>query len=342
MTDGLFTVQLDFGAAAFPGEARWLAIAVQCSGDSAYTALTPRQALTAAPYADYALSAPWSGLSGVTAGFADGVDNDTTYTAGTGLTLSGGHFSLLVPYRLPQSCANGQVPKRNGAAWVCADDSGGNGDITAVNASTGLTGGGTSGDVTLSADTTYLQHRVSGACLPGNYLKAINPDGSVVCATPSIQIVENFCQINVGQNSGSCSASCPEGYLLTGGGWNSECGTDGGGNIDTDPLFVDANGGNLRLGFGFPAIETGTNSVCPATDLDGLPRPADGDANSTAICDMGAYEAGTMLCSTPYTFNDQSGVSVEVLAADNLACLYVDEMGLNHPNATPGIQTGRY
>jgi len=69
--------------------------AVQCSGDSAYTDLTPRQALTAAPYASYARQAPWSGLSGVPAGFADGVDNDTTYTAGTGLTLSGGQFSLV-------------------------------------------------------------------------------------------------------------------------------------------------------------------------------------------------------------------------------------------------------
>jgi len=76
VTDGLFTVQLDFGAAAFQGDARWLAIAVRCSGNSAYTALTPRQPPTAAPYAGYALKAPWSGLSGVPAGFADGVDND--------------------------------------------------------------------------------------------------------------------------------------------------------------------------------------------------------------------------------------------------------------------------
>ncbi len=94
VTDGLFTVQLDFGAAAFQGEARWLAIAVQCSGDSAYTDLTPRQALTAAPYASYALSAPWSGLSGVPSGFADGVDNDTTYTAGDGLELAGTQFRM--------------------------------------------------------------------------------------------------------------------------------------------------------------------------------------------------------------------------------------------------------
>lgn len=75
---GLFTVQLDFGS-AFDGDTRWLEIAARCpAGSGSYTTLSPRQALTAAPYALYSLNAPWSGLSGVPAGFADGVDNDTT------------------------------------------------------------------------------------------------------------------------------------------------------------------------------------------------------------------------------------------------------------------------
>ena len=60
---GLFTVGLDFGATAFDGNGRWLNIQVRYpSGGGAYTALTPRQALSAAPYALYALKAPGSGL----------------------------------------------------------------------------------------------------------------------------------------------------------------------------------------------------------------------------------------------------------------------------------------
>jgi hypothetical protein len=51
VSKGLFTVKLDFGS-AFGGGARWLAIAVRPgSSTGAYTALSPRQELTPAPYA---------------------------------------------------------------------------------------------------------------------------------------------------------------------------------------------------------------------------------------------------------------------------------------------------
>jgi len=51
VTDGLFTVSLDFGSNAFKGEARYLQIAVQCMGDSSFNTLSPRQFLYATPYA---------------------------------------------------------------------------------------------------------------------------------------------------------------------------------------------------------------------------------------------------------------------------------------------------
>jgi predicted outer membrane repeat protein len=124
-------------------------------------------------------------------------------------------------------------------------------------------------------------------------------------------------------------------------------GYPGTGNINADPRFVDAAGGNLRLGFGSPAIETGTNTGCPTTDLDGLSRPADGNGDGTNTCEMGAYEAGQMICSvaanTAYTFDKNNNVVITTTTTlNNLSCLYVDEMELNHPNATAGIQTGRY
>ena len=52
VTDGYFTVSLDFGANAFDGNARWLEISVRCpAGGGSYTTLSPRQPLTPAPYA---------------------------------------------------------------------------------------------------------------------------------------------------------------------------------------------------------------------------------------------------------------------------------------------------
>ncbi|MBN1845524.1 MAG: right-handed parallel beta-helix repeat-containing protein [Sedimentisphaerales bacterium] len=86
----------------------------------------------------------------------------------------------------------------------------------------------------------------------------------------------------------------------SGAGWNSALGTDGGGNIDADPLFVDADGigeNNLRLHAGSPCIDAGDNSaISETTDRDGNPRkvndPATTDTGSgtAPIVDMGAYE----------------------------------------------------
>jgi len=51
VTAGLFTQQLSFSSDSFTGEARWLEVSVQCSGDLGFFTLAPRQELTAAPYA---------------------------------------------------------------------------------------------------------------------------------------------------------------------------------------------------------------------------------------------------------------------------------------------------
>jgi hypothetical protein len=86
VVDGLFTVQLDFGATPFAGDARWLDIGVRADTvpnncpNGTFTQLTPRQPLTATPFATFAMQAPWGGLLGVPAGFADGVDNAGSLT----------------------------------------------------------------------------------------------------------------------------------------------------------------------------------------------------------------------------------------------------------------------
>jgi hypothetical protein len=57
VSDGHFSAVLDYGAGAFNGDARWLAITVQCAGDPAPVTLIPRVELTPVPYALYAANA---------------------------------------------------------------------------------------------------------------------------------------------------------------------------------------------------------------------------------------------------------------------------------------------
>lgn len=77
-------------------------------------------------------------------------------------------------------------------------------------------------------------------------------------------------------------------------------------NLSTDatcsPGFSHATPAQLRLGAliggpayiplkpGSAAIDTGTNSGCPAADQRGMARPQDGNGDGSAICDVGAYE----------------------------------------------------
>jgi hypothetical protein len=90
VTNGLFTAQLDFGSDAFNGQARWLQIDVKASTGVSYTTLSPRQALTPAPYALH------SGSTGA---------------------LQGLPVTDTVP-------ARGQVLKWDGGVWSPAPDSG--------------------------------------------------------------------------------------------------------------------------------------------------------------------------------------------------------------------------
>ncbi len=104
ITNGLFTVALDFGSTPFTGEARWLGITVRCTADSAYVDLS-RQALTATPFALYSTS--------------------------TG-ALQGRSVANASP-------ATNQVLKWNGSAWVPANDetSGGPGNSWSLTGNTG-------------------------------------------------------------------------------------------------------------------------------------------------------------------------------------------------------------
>ncbi len=95
VSNGLFTATLDYGGMAFTGQQRWIEVSLRCPpGVGSLVTVLPRQRVDNSPNALRSQIAPWSGLTGVPAGFADNVDNDTQYAAGAGLQLSGTTFSI--------------------------------------------------------------------------------------------------------------------------------------------------------------------------------------------------------------------------------------------------------
>jgi hypothetical protein len=64
VTNGLFTVLIDFGPGVFSGAANWLEISVKTNGATTFTTLAPRQQLTPVPSALYAEGANATGLCG--------------------------------------------------------------------------------------------------------------------------------------------------------------------------------------------------------------------------------------------------------------------------------------
>ncbi|MEM9304197.1 MAG: hypothetical protein AAGE01_18930, partial [Pseudomonadota bacterium] len=76
VVDGVFVLELDFGADIFGGSERWLELAVRRGGETAFQTLSPRQRVAAVPVAMVADLVDWDALAGVPAGFADGADDD--------------------------------------------------------------------------------------------------------------------------------------------------------------------------------------------------------------------------------------------------------------------------
>jgi hypothetical protein len=88
VNNGLFTVQLNAPASVWSGADRFLEIQVGS------TTLSPRVQITPTPYAFFAQRAPWSGITGVPSGFADGVDNELTLPFTGSANVSGSVFTV--------------------------------------------------------------------------------------------------------------------------------------------------------------------------------------------------------------------------------------------------------
>lgn len=280
VSEGYFKVDLDFGSGAFNGDARYLQIAVNCG--SGTTTLNPRQPLTPAPYALYATRAPWSGLTDRPAGLDDG-DDDTTYSAGTGLGLSSSAFNLTASYRLPQSCAGGEIAEWNESTglWECGtDDQGGSAAAWLLTGNAGTDPAthmlGTTdpvsltlavnGDAALRLEPTsgtpnVIGGHISNTVNSGVYGAAIGGGGG---ADAGNRVTDDYGTVGgghhnrVGDNAGSTSDAS---YATVGGGASNTAtgkyATVGGGIINH------ASGESATTGGGYNNTATGDYAVVP-------------------------------------------------------------------------------
>jgi hypothetical protein len=156
VSSGVFTVQLDYGAAAFSGADRYLEIGMRLAGDAnPYTILSPRQQLTSAVYAIRAGSASTAdtATTATTATTASNATNATNATTATNATQLGGvaanqyvqtNDSRLADARTPTAGSSNYI--QNTAALQAASN---------FNISGNGTAGGTLSASAINAATQY-------------------------------------------------------------------------------------------------------------------------------------------------------------------------------------------
>lgn len=174
VTNGVFAVQLDFGASAFTGADRYLEISVKKPSDTNYTTLSPRQQITSTPYAIHSSSA--TNFSGNLSGDVTGTQNATVVSAVGGQTAA----DVSTGVQLANAATNA-----NTASAVVRRDASGNfaaSTITASNLTLGTGGVLTFGDGTqqstgINPSTLVIRNVQSGAINVG--------DSRVTISTPA-------------------------------------------------------------------------------------------------------------------------------------------------------------
>ena len=145
---------------------------------------------------------------------------------------------------------------------------------------------------------------------------ANNANQGAVTFTNSVMSNNRTVGVNTPFNSGgpvTVTSSLLSGSGGSGQSWPASFGTDGGNNIDGDPIFIDPTGLNFRVANNSPVIDAGSNSAYRATsfpeqDLDGQARIVAFDGVNSQI-DMGAYERSNVTQTRFYVDTDVVGGS---------------------------------
>ncbi len=245
---------------------------------------------------------------------AVGTGDITAVNTGGGITGGGasgavtlGIDTTVIQARVTGTCTAGSFVtgvNANGTV-TCASDTVGTGDITAVSGTGGITGGGTSGAVTLGIDTTVIQARVTGTCTAGSFVTGVNANGTVTCAsdtvgTGDITAVSGTGGITGGGTSGAVTlgidttviqarvtGTCTAGSFVTGVNANGTvaCANDAVGTGDITAVTTSggitggATSGAVALGIDTTVIQARVSGTCTAGSfVTGV------NANGSVVC----------------------------------------------------------
>lgn len=187
VADGVFSVDLDFGAGAFNGGARYLEVSVRKTAGDPYTALTPRQKISSAPYATRsAVANSADSFSGNLSGDVTGPQGATVVNKVAGVSaVSVSQATIDVQNASPSNMALTLV-KRDSLGKISV------------------------GGVTFSDGTTLSTANVGGSVITGNaVIDAINDGGTTSkildnkLASSYLKFVPGGEQLSVGDANGT-------------------------------------------------------------------------------------------------------------------------------------------
>ena len=301
VSEGYFAVDVDFGADAFNGNARWLEVAVKCEGDAEHTPM-PRQQLRPVPYAlalpglrtrqnatspsiigGFRDNAIPTGIAGATiaGGGADGSVNRVTDSYGV---VGGGYDNLAGDDSGTYSdrpCATVGGGKDNAARGSYAAIAGGE-----FNAATG-------GHATVAGGTS---NTASGwaATVGGGYANAVSGDVATIGGGHGNRVTDNHSTVSGGRDNQAgddAGTTYDADYATVAGGRYNTAGAiftsvGGGANNTAEKNFATVSGGAINSASGGWATVTGGWSNAASGDYatvgGGSLNTAEGDHSFAA------------------------------------------------------------